>query len=348
MTSMPIESRKKPRVFSLGSVEHVGAEYLAEFQQEFDLYTVDKCTREDVKGLLQENIKKYGPIDAFIAGPGGLPYYPFDEDIFSPLLPSCKIISTITSGYNMFDVDWITKQGMWLANTLDGFAEPTADMALFLLLAVFRNTTNAEQSARAGTWRNNLNPTHDPSGSTLGIVGLGAIGKYLAKKAAVFNIKVVYYSRTQLPADVESEYGVTYYASLHDMLAVSDAISICCPLTEKTRGLIGPKEFAAMKNGAYLINTARGAIVDEKSLIEALESGKITRAGLDVFDGEPNINPYFKTSDKVIIQPHLAGLTDLAIRRAGKECFENIRSLFRTGKPVSPVVDIERNSAGRN
>lgn len=98
-----------------------------------------------------------------------------------------------------------------------------------------------------------------------------------------------------------------------------------------------------MKDGAYLVNTARGPIVDEKSLIEALESGKIARTGLDVFNEEPDFNPYFKTSDKVIIQPHLAGLTGAAVRRAGRQSFENVRALFRMGRPISPVVDIKRN-----
>ncbi|KAM5473956.1 putative glyoxylate reductase [Microsporum ferrugineum] len=344
MASTSAEPKRKPRVLSLGTINHMEDDYLAEFQKGFDLSVLKSCPRGELKGRLEENIKKHGPVDAFIIGPDSIPYYPFDEDLLSPLLPGCKIISSITSGYNMFSVDWITKQGIWLTSTLDAVAEPTADMALFLLLAVFRNTTNAEKSARAGTWRNNLNPTHDPSGCTLGIVGLGAIGKYLAKKAAVFNMKVIYHNRTQLSRDVESKYGVTYYASLHDMLAVSDAVSICCPLTENTRGLIGPKEFAVMKDGAYLVNTARGPIVDEKSLIEALESGKITRAGLDVFNEEPDFNPYFRTSDKVIIQPHLAGLTDMAVRRAGRECFENVYALFRTGRPLSPVVDIEHST----
>ncbi|EGD89042.1 hypothetical protein H112_03962 [Trichophyton rubrum D6] len=343
MNSIPTGLQKKPRVLSLGTTKHLGEDFIAEFQREFDLSVLEICPRGQLKSRLEDDIKEHGPVDGFIIGPNSIPYYPFDEEVLSPLVPGCKIIASLTSGYNMFAVEWIAKQGMWLTNTLDAVAEPTADMAMFLLLAVFRNTTNAEQSARAGTWRNNLNPTHDPSGCTLGIVGLGTIGKYLAKKAAAFNLKVIYHNRTQLSADIESEYGVTYYASLHEMLAASDAVSICCPLTERTKGLIGPKEFAVMKDGAYLVNTARGPIVDEKSLIEALESGKIARAGLDVFNEEPDFNPYFKTSDKVIIQPHLAGLTDAAVRRAGRESFENVRALFRAGRPISPVVDIQLN-----
>ena len=97
-----------------------------------------------------------------------------------------------------------------------------------------------------------------------------------------------------------------------------------------------------MKDGVYLVNTARGAVIDEQSLIDALESGKVTRAGLDVFAEEPDFNPYFKTSDKVIIQPHLGGLSDVAFQKSERECFENVRALFQNGKPVSPVIDLTK------
>ena len=127
------------------------------------------------------------------------------------------------------------------------------------------------------------------------------------------------------------------------MLAASDIVSVSCPFNAQTTGLIGKKEFAAMKDGSYLVNTSRGPVVDEASLIEALDSGKLRRAGLDVFANEPNINPYFKTSDKVVIQPHLGGLTDKAFQRSERECFENIRALFKEGKPRSPVIDISKS-----
>lgn len=155
-------------------------------------------------------------------------------------------------------------------------------------------------------------------------------------------MKVIYHNRNQLPAEVESKYGVTYCKSLPELLAASDVVSINCPFNPHTEGLIGRKEFAAMKDGVYFVNTARGPIVDEPSLIEALESGKVTRAGLDVFANEPDINPYFKTSGKVLVQPHLGGLTGMAFQKAEIECFENIRALFLEGKPRSPVIDITK------
>jgi len=138
----------------------------------------------------------------------------------------------------------------------------------------------------------------------------------------------------------EAKYGATYCKTLHELLASSDVVSLNCPLNENTTGLIGEAEFAAMKDGSFLVNTARGPVVDEKALIAALESGKITRAGLDVFANEPLPDPWFLQSDKVVIQPHLGGLTDSAFQKAERECFENIRAFFTKGKANSPVMEV--------
>lgn len=169
--------------------------------------------------------------------------------------------------------------------------------------------------------------------------------KYTAKKAAVFNLKIKYYNRRRLSAETEKEYNAEYCPTLHSLLAESDIISISCPLNAETTNLISHAEFAAMRQGSFLVNTARGAVINEEALIEALESGKITRAGLDVFCNEPRINPYFKTSDKIVAQPHMGGLTDVAFMKSERECFENIRSLFKTGRPVAPVNEIVNASS---
>jgi lactate dehydrogenase-like 2-hydroxyacid dehydrogenase len=238
---------------------------------------------------------------------------------------------------NEFDVEWMTRHGIWFCNTVNAVAEATADMAMFLILAVLRDTTRAERQARDGSWKAGIAPSRDPSGLTLGIVGAGAIGKYLAKKAAAFNMKLVYHNRRRLPVKDEATYGLTYFSTLEDLLKASDVVSINCPLNADTTGLISHKQFSAMKDGAFFVNTSRGPVVNENALIEALESGKITRAGLDVFHNEPKIHDYFRTSEKVTIQPHMGGLTDLAFQKSERECFENIRSLFKKGRPVAPV-----------
>lgn len=159
----------------------------------------------------------------------------------------------------------------------------------------------------------------------------------------MFNLTVLYHNRNQLSSKDEALYGVTYCNSLQDMLSQVDIVSVNCPLNKETTGLIGQEEFALMKDGVFFINTARGPIVDEESLVDALESGKVARAGLDVFDNEPSVNEYFQISDRVIMQPHLGGLTDKAFQKAETECFENVKALFRTGRPISPVIEIKHS-----
>lgn len=124
-------------------------------------------------------------------------------------------------------------------------------------------------------------------------------------------------------------------------------MSLHCPLNEQTTGLIGPEEFAAMKYGVFIVNTARGPVINEKALKEALASGKVARAGLDVFCGEPKPDMGLLQHENVIAQPHLGGLTNMAFQKAERECFENIRALFNTGKPNSPVIDIDAKKQGR-
>ncbi|KAI0484983.1 putative 2-hydroxyacid dehydrogenase [Xylariaceae sp. FL0804] len=329
----------KPRVVCLGEPKYVGSDYLAEFSKEFNYSVLPATNRAETQTMLPADIKKNGPIDAFVIRMGTPPFEPFDEDLLKALAPSCRIVASSSAGFNEFDVDWMASEGMYFCNTVNAVAEATADMAAFLILATVRNTSMAEKSMRAGAWRAmaDLVPSRDPSGLTLGIVGMGAIGKYLAKKAAAFNMKIKYHNRTRLPPEVEAEHGATYCETLHALLGVSDVVSLNCPLSAATTGLMGAAEFAAMREGAFLVNTARGAVLDEDALVAALESGRVARAGLDVFVDEPRPREYFLQSDRVVVQPHLGGLTDAAFRKAERECFENVRALFKTGKPNSPV-----------
>lgn len=163
----------------------------------------------------------------------------------------------------------------------------------------------------------------------------------MAKKALAFNMKIKYYNRRQLSAEEETKYDAAYCPNLHELLSVADVVSLNCPLNTETENMIGEAEFAAMKDGVFLVNTARGGVIHEPSFIAALESGKVARAGLDVFVNEPKPDEYFLQSDKVIIQPHLGGLTDVAFKKAERECFENIRAFFTKGKPNSPVREVK-------
>jgi lactate dehydrogenase-like 2-hydroxyacid dehydrogenase len=169
----------QPHVVCLGAPKYAGADYLSEFSSSFRFSILDATTRSEAIAKLPALISIHGPIDAFIIRMGTPPYEPFDAEFLASLVPSCKIIVSASAGYNEFPIEWMSEQGILFCNSVDAVAEATADMALFLLLATLRNTSNAERSARAGTWKSaeGLIPARDPAGLVLGIVGLGAIGK---------------------------------------------------------------------------------------------------------------------------------------------------------------------------
>ncbi|KAF7563667.1 hypothetical protein G7046_g493 [Stylonectria norvegica] len=335
-----MSTQPKPKILAVVCAEYAGKDYIEDFKAEYQLDVLNAKTREEAKLGIARRLAESGLYLAFMMLFGTRPYEPFDEELLAPLVPDCRLFVSSSAGYNEFDVQWMTKNGMWFCNTRDGVAEATADMTLYLILATLRDTSRAERSARENKWKRGWNPTCDPYGKTIGIVGMGQIGKYVARKVPVFNIKAQYYNRTRLPLEVEKEYNVTYCHSLKDLLQTSDIVSLHCPLNDSTTNLISAKEFAEMRDGTILINTARGPIVNEEALVAALKGGKVLRAGLDVFVDEPNINPWIRNSDLCTIQPHLAGLTDEAWKRSERECFENIRAFHKTGKPLTPVNKI--------
>ncbi|CAI7653567.1 unnamed protein product [Penicillium glandicola] len=328
---------QKPKVLSLGAPSYADADFLKEFESKFDLHIIQPSDRAGTVAAVAQAAKDAGPFDAALILMGSGAYERFDAELFSPLAPHCKIVACVNAGYSEFDLDWFTANQIYVTNTLNAVAEPTADLAIFLILAVLRDTTNKEANVRRGGWRNATSPPKDPNGLTLGIVGMGKIGKHVARKAKVFGMKIQYYNRSRVPIDEEDALGAKYCPELDDLLATSDVISINCPLTESTRGLIGEAEIAKMKDGVFLVNTGRGPVVEEKALIEALWSGKIARAGLDVFDNEPKINPFFRAAENCIVQPHMGSWTDVAWKNAYHECLGNVSALFTDGKPISPV-----------
>ncbi|KAK4927581.1 hypothetical protein LTR49_005722 [Elasticomyces elasticus] len=273
------------------------------------------------------------------------PYEPFDEEMLKPLLPQCKLVVSASAGYDDYDVEWMTEHNIVFCNSRNAVNESTADLTIFLTLGILRDYSRLQISMREGRWRGGLAPVRDPAGLTLGIVGMGAIGKHVARKAAAFNLKIAYYQRNRLSAEIEAQLNAKYCDSLTELLSTADIVSLNCPLDSNTRGLIGKAELASMKDGVFIVNTSRGAIIDEDALVEALESGKVARAGMDVFVGEPKPNAYFLNSDRVMIQPHMGGITDMAWQKAYREALENMRAFFTTGKAISPInADLVKGS----
>lgn len=357
-------SARRPRVLLLGKTLHDGGEALRN-SDSFEIHvsptalsvpgiilcdsvltrlkTLDAEDRNQLLAKIPKHIAKYGTYQAIVARLSPKPYEPFDSELLSPFLPDLRIVVSAQCGYNDFDVDWMTKQGIWFCNSRSATCEATADMALFLLLGVLRNTSLAEQNLRNGLWRAGLGLGQDPCGMTLGIVGMGKTGSLLARKASMaFGMRVAYWNRSGRPVAAPPGSSYRRCDTLDDLFKCADVVSLHCPLTEGTKGLMSRDKFSKMRDGSYFINASRGALVDDEALVESLETGKIRRAGLDVFDNEPHgIHPYFRSRpDKVIVQPHMGGLTEASFAKAAAECFGNLRSYFETGRPWAPLNEV--------
>jgi gluconate 2-dehydrogenase len=222
-----------------------------------------------------------------------------------------KIVSNIAVGFNNFDISFMTQKKVMATNTPEVLTDTTADMGFMLLMAAARRLTESEHWLRAGHWKNwSLGGMMgvDIHHTTIGIMGMGRIGQAIAKRALAFGMTVIYYNRRRLPLDIEQEYQARY-VSQEELLSEADHVMLVMPYTQENHHLIGQKELAMMKPTATLVNLARGGIVDENALIEALKNKRIFSAGLDVYEGEPNINPGLLELSNIVLAPHIGSAT---------------------------------------
>jgi len=257
--------------------------------------------------------------------------------------PKLRIISNYAVGYDNIDVKSATQRGIMVTNTPGVLTETTADLAFALILATARRIVEADKFTRSGKWKSwgpMLFLGRDVYGATLGIIGLGRIGQAVARRAKGFNMKVIYYSRKR-KEDVERELGVEY-RELRSLLREADIVSIHTPLTEETYHLIGEKELSLMKPTAILINTARGAVVDQKALYKALKERRIFGAGLDVYEKEPiDADDPLLELDNVVLLPHIGSASVETRGRMARMAAENLLAGLRGEKPpnlVNPEV----------
>ncbi|MBD3177005.1 MAG: D-glycerate dehydrogenase [Armatimonadia bacterium] len=235
---------------------------------------------------------------------------PIDAEVFDAAGPQCKIFANYAVGYNNIDVDAATERGILITNTPGVLTDATADHAWALLFSTARRIVEADEYMRAGKfegWGPMMFLGGDITGKTLGIVGAGRIGTAFALKSKGFNMKVLYYDLSRND-ELESELGATK-VDLDTLMEQSDYVSVHVALTDETTHLIDADKLGKMKSSAYLINTARGPVVDEVALIEALKSGSIAGAGLDVFEDEPEMKPGLADCKTAVIVPHIASAT---------------------------------------
>lgn len=279
------------------------------------VYITRKLPEEAIKGLensyevrMWQEEEKPVPREVLMeeAGKASALWTMLSDQIDRELIEAAKnlkIISNLAVGYNNIDLDAAREQGIAVTNTPEVLTETTADLAFALLLATARRLIEAEKTVRSGEWKSwtPMGMTgQDVYGATLGIIGMGRIGEGVCRRAGGFDMKVMYHNRTRRSLeDVE-------YAELDELLAKSDFVMILTPLTEETKGMIGKRELGLMKNTACLINVARGGIVDEDALYEALKSREIWAAGLDVFEQEPlPLDNKLLELDNLTVLPHI-------------------------------------------
>ncbi len=244
--------------------------------------------------------------------------------------PRLKVVAVYAVGYDNIDVAAASRRGIVVTNTPEVLTETTADLTWALILGVTRRIPEAERLVRGGQWEG-WAPTQllgtDVFGKTLGIIGMGRIGCAVARRATGFRMNVLYHSPRPLTPDLERALGARN-VPFSQVFQDADIVTVHAPLNDSTRGMIGENEISRMRRTGYLINTARGAIVDEFALIEALEQGKIAGAGLDVYPDEPRINPRLLALPNVVLLPHIGSATSEARVKMGMMVLDNIAAVL--------------------
>jgi len=253
--------------------------------------------------------------------------------------PRLRIVANAVVGYEHVDVRACAARGIVVTNTPDVLTEATADLAWALILATVRRLPQAERSLRAGEfhgWGFWDYLGGDLAGGTLGIYGMGRIGQAVARRAGGFGMRVVYHSRTRLSAEEEARLGAEP-VSFDDLLARSDVLTLHAPLAPDTRHAIGREALGRMKPGAFLVNTARGALVDEAALVEALRDGRLAGAGLDVYEREPELAPGLLELPNVVLLPHVGSATRETRTRMAMVAARNVHAVLGGHPPLTPV-----------
>ena len=264
-----------------------------------------------------------------------------DSAVLSQAGENLRLIANFGNGVDNIDVNTASQRGITVTNTPGVLTEDTADMTMALILAVPRRLAHGIKVMEDDNW-SGWSPTwmlgHRISGKRLGIIGMGRIGQAVARRAAAFGMSIHYHNRRRLPTEIEEETNATYWDSLDQMLARMDVISIHCPHTPATFHLLSARRLKLMKEDAYLVNTARGEVIDENALARLIEAGDIAGAGLDVFEREPAVNPKLVKSERVLLLPHMGSATIESRIDMGEKVIINIKTFMDGHRPPDRVL----------
>ncbi|KAL7929182.1 D-isomer specific 2-hydroxyacid dehydrogenase [Trichoderma chlorosporum] len=329
----------KPGVLMLGIVHHAKAEF-EKLSEVADVTQVISGSRDgfirDCDNGLYDNVVSISRTYDSVAITGR-----FDAELISHLPPSVKFISHNGAGYDQIDIQPCTDKNISVSNTPKAVDAATANTAIFLILGALRRAWIPQLALRDGNWRGSSPLGRDPHTLTLGILGMGGIGTATAKRAAALGFKLQYHNRR--PVDNLDQHfaprDIPKYLGFQELLRTSDVISVHLPLGPATQGLIGKNEFSLMKDGVIIVNTARGAIIDEEALAVNLESGKVWSVGLDVYEKEPEINPKLISHPGAVLLPHIGTATIDTQKEMEILVIDNVKSAITQGKFLTLVPE---------
>lgn len=262
-----------------------------------------------------------------------------DAELLDAAGPQLKVVANVAVGYDNIDVPACSERGVVATNTPGVLTDATADIAFGLILMATRRLGEGERLIRSGQdwkWGMFFLLGSGLQGKTLGVVGMGGIGQATARRAKAFGMEIAYQSRSECDPGTVAELGARR-VDLDELLAVSDVVSLHCPYGPATHHLIGAEQLAAMKDSAYLVNTARGPIVDEAALAAALREGRIAGAGLDVYEHEPRVHPELMELDNVVLVPHLGSATVETRTAMAVLAAENVLAVLGGQRPPTPI-----------
>ena len=254
-----------------------------------------------------------------------------DADTINKLPKSVKILSNFAVGFGNIDIDAAKKINIAVTNTPEVLTDATAEIGILLILGACRRASEGIEGAKASNWKWSADYLigKQLTGTRLGILGMGRIGKKIAKIAKSLGMVIHYHNRSKLSSDKED--GATYHQDLKSLLSVSDVLSVCCPASKETINLINKETLEYLPKGAVVTNVARGDIVDDEALIDALDRRKVYAVGLDVYKGEPNLNPGYLKHKSAFILPHLGSATKQTRTAMANLAIDNLEEFFKTG-----------------
>ena len=303
------------------SEEYASKIFDVKLNKEDELFSRDQLIKksEDCDGILSSLTEK------------------LDDDVISKLSDKVKIISNFAVGFGNIDLDSARKRNIVVTNTPDVLTDATAEIAILILLGAARRAKEGIEADQTKNWKWTADflMGKQLTGSRLGILGMGRIGRAVANRARSFDMEIHYFNRSKLNENLEN--GAIYHKSLESLLSVSDFFSINCPATKETKHIINKKSIKNFPDGAVVSNSARGDMIDDAAMVEALKSGKIYSLGIDVYNGEPNIHSEYLTLSNVFVLPHLGSATKKTRTAMADLAVNNIKDFFQTGKCKNQV-----------